>query len=689
MKSITTSYILLAVTTGHVLADGPADNNEAAVRHIPPAGIQLSGEDRAEIESMLDDVQHDIQALREQRDLPERALLPDVEVFARAVEQALRFDEFFTPADVDRARELLAEGRRRAAALATGEAPWLRQRGLVIRGYRSRLDDTVQPYGLEIPQSYDFNGASRYRCDLWFHGRGEKSVELQFVHQRMTQAGPIAPRDTIVLHPFGRYCNAFRFAGEVDVLEALAHAQSQYRIDEDRISDRGFSMGGAAAWQFAVRYSDRWFAANPGAGFSETPEFLRSFQQETLNPPWWEKTLWNWYDCPTWAMNLRQCPTIAYSGEIDRQKQAADVMAEACRKYAFMELTHIIGPQTAHAIHPGSKVEIERRLEDLAVFGRQRVPPRVRLRTYTLKYDRMHWLTINGLDEHWVQAGVDAQIELNSHRLQVFIRADGVAELTLQFAPGEMPADVDGPPQVVFVPGLHREEGAYVADLPPLQSDRSWTCRLYRDAEGTWHTGSPPWDNELRKRHDLQGPIDDALMDSFLFVTPGGKSRHDLVEDWTHSELHHALTHWRQQMRGDARVKSDADVTDADIAAHNLILWGDPTSNAVLGRIADKLPILWGDDQVAVGGQSFDAETHVPLLIYPNPLNPRRYVVLNSSFTYREYDYLNNARQTPKLPDWAIVDLRELPGSRRPGKIVAADFFDERWKLKPPHPLDH
>jgi hypothetical protein len=56
--------------------------------------------------------------------------------------------------------------------------------------------------------------------------------------------------------------------------------------------------------------------------------------------------------------------------------------------------------------------------------------------------------------------------------------------------------------------------------------------------------------------------------------------------------------------------------------------------------------------------------------------------VLNSGFTYREYDYLNNARQIPKLPDWAIVDLDTPPDSQKPGKIVAADFFDEFWRLK-------
>ena len=38
-------------------------------------------------------------------------------------------------------------------------------------------------------------------------------------------------------------------------------------------------MGGAACWQFAVHFPTFWAAAAPGAGFSETPEFLGSFQR--------------------------------------------------------------------------------------------------------------------------------------------------------------------------------------------------------------------------------------------------------------------------------------------------------------------------------------------------------------------------------------------------------------------------
>ncbi len=69
------------------------------------------------------------------------------------------------------------------------------------------------------------------------------------------------------------------------------------------------------------------------------------------------------------------------------------------------------------------------------------------------------------------------------------------------------------------------------------------------------------------------------------------------------------------------------------------------------------------------------------MLVYPNPLNPKRYVVLNSGFTFREYDYLNNARQIPRLPDYAVIDLSTPPNARTPGGIAVAGFFDDDWKL--------
>ena len=188
----------------------------------------------------------------------------------------------------------------------------------------------------------------------------------------------------------------------------------------------------------------------------------------------------------------------------------------------------------------------------------------------------------------------------------------------------------------------------------------------------------------LRKRHGLQGPIDDAFMDSFLMVTPTGKPMNEKVSRWAAAEQAHAMDHWRRQFRGDARVRNDTEITDDDIASNNLVLWGDPASNRLLARIASQLPIRWDAQGAHTPQANYPADRYVPVLIYPNPLNPARYVVFNSGFTFREYDYLNNARQVPKLPDWAIVDIDVPVSSRAPGGIANAGFFGEQWEFKAP-----
>ncbi len=335
---------LFLVVASSLFADGLKDNISENVRPIPPAGIPVPGEVRQELEAGLKLLGADIAKLRKQyAGKPElNTLLPDVEIFHKAVRYALIGNQFYNINEFNAARNTLKQGRERASALAKGEAPWTRQKGLVVRGYRSKIDGDVQPYGLVIPQTYQFDDIRPWRLDFWFHGRGERLSELSFIGQRQRSRGQFVPPNAIVLHLYGRYSNANKFAGEIDLLEALEHAQKSYRIDEDRLVVRGFSMGGAACWQFAVHYADKWCAAAPGAGFSETPEFLKFFQKETLKPTWYEKKLWHLYDCTDWAANLQHCPTVAYSGEKDTQKQAADIMEIALEK-AGVDMVHIIG----------------------------------------------------------------------------------------------------------------------------------------------------------------------------------------------------------------------------------------------------------------------------------------------------------------------------------------------------------
>ncbi|HVY70356.1 MAG TPA: prolyl oligopeptidase family serine peptidase [Verrucomicrobiae bacterium] len=652
-------------------ADGPKDNIAENVRRVPPPGIAIGDSDRAELESGAADLGREIESLR--NDLKNKPalldLLPDVQIFHNAVRYALAYNEFYRTNEVETARGMLLQGKDRASLLRQGKTPWATATGLVVRGYRSKIDGSVQPYGLVVPASFQPNPPRSYRLDFWFHGRGENLTELSFLNDRERNPGEFTPPNAFVLHLYGRYCNANRFAGEMDLFEAYDHARKHYPIDENRLVVRGFSMGGAACWQFATHYAGLWAAAAPGAGFSETADFLKVFQKETLKPAWFEQKLWHMYDSTDYALNLYNCPTVVYSGEIDSQKEAADMMDAALKKEGI-EMVHIIGPKTPHRYHPDSKIEINRRIDSIAGAGRNPVPKEIKFTTWTLRYNQMGWVTVDGLEQHWERARVDAELDAPNGAIKVATR--NVSALTLDLPAGRSPFDVLKTVRVSL-------DGQRIVAGKPF-SDRSWTAHFRRDGN-RWKLAKNVEDGSLQKRHGLQGPIDDAFFDSFLMVSPTGTPMNAKVGAWTKAEMDHAVDHWRRQFRGEARVKADKEITDADVAANNLVLWGDPMSNQILARIADKLPVRWNAQGLQAGSKSYGADHFVPVMIFPNPLNPKRYVVLNSGFTFREYDYLNNARQTPKLPDYAIVDIDSPVTPRWPGGIADAGFFDEQWRL--------
>lgn len=678
------SLVIAALFAGLARADGPKDNLPDSVRPIPPKGIEVPKETREKLLKQLEhsELQWELTKIllkqKQQTDLLE--LEPDVKVFFRAVEQASFLNEFHTPKEIDAAQKLLDIGFQRMKELGEGKPSWLTATGPVVRGYRSKIDGSVQPYGMYVPESFSKDAKTKRRLDFWWHGRGETLSENNFITGMLKSTPQFTPENAFVLQPYGRYSNANKFAGEVDTFECLEHAKKFYPIDETRLVARGFSMGGAACWQFATHFPTLWCAANPGAGFAETPEFLNVFQNEKVEPTWYEKKLWHMYNATDYAQNIFNLPTVAYSGEIDRQKQAADVMAREMKKVG-LDLTHIIGPKTGHSYEKGAKVEVAKRIDEIVAKGKEEYPTEIKFVTYTLRYNWCSWISVQGLAKHWDKATVNGSMTTGKDgRKTITLKTSGVTAIIVRAPAGPAARiTIDGQEvRATYAEGKEQILGFEKA----LKDGGKWIALGSEDPDPP--LGTTIVTTRLAKIPGLQGPIDDAFMDSFLMVLPTGKCASEDVERFVFNETMHAREHWQKHFRGNAPVKEDKDVTDKDIAENNLILWGDPRSNAVLAKIADKLPIKWHPlIGVEIGDKKYSAVNHVPVMIYPNPLNPKKYVVLNSGFTFREYAYLNNARQVPMLPDYAIVDVTTPPNSRYPGKIVQAGFFGEKWELLP------
>src|SRR5712691_10051247 len=114
----------------------------ADIKPVPPPGVPVPAADRAQLEAGFTRLGRSIDKIRA------NPLAPDVQIFHNAVRYALENDEFFKPDEIAKAKQLLRQGQERADALAAGAAPWSTATGLVVRGYVSKIDSSVQPYGL-------------------------------------------------------------------------------------------------------------------------------------------------------------------------------------------------------------------------------------------------------------------------------------------------------------------------------------------------------------------------------------------------------------------------------------------------------------------------------------------------------------------------------------------------------------
>jgi len=601
----------------------------------------------------------------------------DADIFLKAVRYALEFHEWYDKKAEDgvkKATALLDEAAKRIEALKKNQTPWLDGPGQKVLGFYSKIDDSPQPYGVEIPEGLSYGkGKKPVPMWIWLHGRGDTATDLSFVHGKLTakKPGQFQPAGTIVIHPFGRYCNGWKSAGETDVFEARDDARARFNVDPERIALAGFSMGGAGAWHLGAHFADQWACVHTGAGFVDVKRYQK-VSAETM-PPWFEQKLWGTYDVPDCARNFFNVPLISYSGEIDAQRDSAEYMVEVLANEGYT-LKHLIGPGMPHKYHPDSLKEIQGLVEEAVKTGRNAMPEKVVLQFRSARYNRMFWVECLEIDKDWDDTRIEAGINPAGAMTVVTknVRAFRVeASIFRRFQARPYSITIDG-------------QEFKLVDKEPLE-DHYYASKGKDDK---WTLGGKPEPPAIPVKAGGTS-MDDAFVSRFIVVLPEQPGFSPKTSQWAANESAHFLTRWRSLMRGDAIVRKAAEITADDMQHANLILWGDERSNPLIARILPKLPVRWTPDSITVSGPSFSADSHVLLMGYPNPLAPQRRIVINSGLTFREAHDRTNSLQNPKLPDWTVLDISVPPGPEYAGKPVAADFFDTHWKPKSsPPPVD-
>jgi len=614
----------------------------------------------------LSNLQNRVSELRRDQNLKDRdskRRVADVAVFAKAVEWMLRHKEFPKKDYAKQASRALEIGRQRADELAAGKPSWPLRTGASIRGYVSEVDGSIQPYALTLPPGVDPMSGDRWPLYVKLHGRANDMNEVNFIHRH--EGKPLPEQQTwIQLDVYGRGNNAYRWAGETDVFEAIADVRRRFRIDDNRITLHGFSMGGAGAWHLGLHHPARWSSVGAGAGFVD---FYKYQKQTEQRPPWQHETL-GIYDAIDYSLNAFNVPVVSYGGENDPQAAAGISVVKAAKEQG-VSVKLLIGPGMGHKFDPDSLQQFMAFHQEHSKAGRKVNLARrhIRFTTKTLKYNSCDWLTIEEMQKSYTPATVDAKIGDDGN---VEITTSNVAVISVARDAGTF-AVIDGE----SLPCYDAADGL----LPNVyfeKTSRGWIVQSYDDSRA--FEDNP----DVNKRHDFQGPIDDAFMSPFLCVSASGQTDNAAHKEWVDWTQQRFVTEFDQWMRADVRFIKDSEVNDDLIEGKHLVLFGDPQSNAVLKKIVKDLPIQWDADKIVVNGKTFNTQDHALSMIYPNPLNPHKYVVINSGHTFHEKDFkASNSWLFPRLGDIAVQKFTKRNDGGFDEEIVWAANFNSGWKL--------
>ena len=578
----------------------------------------------------------------------------------------------------DTARETdksLAEAEKAIASLERGERRVEPGVGFQERAYIAPMDGSPEPYLLYVPTNYD--PKRTWPLLIFLHGYhpeldASNWIDLQY---SPTLQEVCEKEGVILLLPFGRRNTDFMGVGETDVLLAIEYARRDYNVDPRRIIMSGASMGGSGAYSIACHYPDRFAALIGIAGRADYYQWV-NVEKESL-PPFKQGMIDADY-ARELLPNLLHVPVLIFHGghdslvSIGQSQRLEQRLKQLGQNVQFVEL-----PDTGHNDAWSPSFTHPKFLECLRTARVLEPPEKISFRTMTLKYPGAYWAKIESIQTWGRMAALDAAV---SGRNAIDLKVENAAQVVLGPSiptltdPKRLKLTVNGKD---VKPAL-REDGALVVTLGPAPEPGGKSARMC-------------------------GPIRDVFNGPFLIVYPSDTSVNGasvdlfnasrLLLEWAgccvmplpaaHEELSHAMSNWRAFKVGPLPIRADSKVSEKDIADYNLIICGTPATNKLFARIADKLPLKIEQGDYVIGPHHFPIADHGVECIYPNPLNPRRYVLIVHGVPWGAGLSVNH--KLDFQPDFivftkdAVEDKTLFPTNG----VLCAGWFDQGWRFSP------
>lgn len=570
--------------------------------------------------------------------------------YVRASNLAISMGEYRRPGVSNALDRVLQLALQKVTRLEKGkEAPepgtW------VCRAYQSIIDDSLQPYAIKFPKGFG-QELTPWPLEVVLHGRSDGLNEALFLAQHENQKP--AMEKSVIVEVFGRGNNAYRWAGETDVLEVISEVlrREAPKIDTKKIVLRGFSMGGAGTWHLGLHYSDRFCVIQPGAGFTKTIGYAKTLK-EPMEP--WQHGLLNRYDAVSVFRNVAMVPIVAYSGGDDPQKDAAVTIENAISNAQWKHgiFKHIVAPGLGHKMPPEWKRKVDETIQPFVEKGKETEPRELHWTVNSLRHGKCHWIEVTGLQKHGESGQITAKKETN----RVVVQTQGVTHFNISLKKTD--------PKTIQI-------GGTVLDWARDVSSEDETVSLMKGSR-KWVRDPNP--KSTRKRPGLEGPIDDAFMEGFVVTLGKGNPWNESAQKAARDEMERFRKEWVSYMRGDFPFLPEEKITPEILEKKHLVIFGDPGSSALLAQLKEKLPFGWEKDKVLWKGKSLLARAYLPFSIQPNPLAPGKYLVINSGHTFHEEQFKGtNALLFAQHGDHGLLHIPS-------GLVESPGLYDEDWRF--------
>jgi dienelactone hydrolase len=533
---------------------------------------------------------------------------------------------------------------------------------VALRTFLSELDESVQTYATRGPAP----GRSRdapLRMLLTLHGAGVDSG---------AQAGSYAPKpDFWIVAPTNRRPFGFDWQdwGRRDAYEALEHASAVASLDGP-VFLSGHSMGGHGTWHLAANDSDRFLALAPSAGW-------RSFDSYGGRPEGELAALWQAADAASRTegllTNLAALPTYVLHGEADDNVPASEghAMIAALEEAGGKPLGHFEpgaghwwddanGPGAACLDWPGF-FELFRSLPAApmapAVIDWTSVDPSVDA--------RHHWVGVEQPVTYGAPLRVRGRYRAEDARL--VLTTENVRRLTLSRPRGWGPE--------LGIEGVVLDGQAFPADFGAdyLRLGERWSViprALPAGEKSAWRSG----------------PLKRAFQNRFVLVVPTRGSAEENAASLARAR--HDAEVWWYRGNGDARILEDEsylaagpprETVHGGPGSANVILYGNADTNAAFALIPRDYALELRRGRVRLGERILEGQALGVVAL--GPVGDVLFALLGSSGPEadRAAASLSLFVSGVGYPDYVVYGPEVL--ARGDGGVLAAGFFDHRWRL--------